>query len=191
MKKRLCILIAFISLEVNAALETSVAGLYQIEGSGRIVYNFNQGWRFYLGDVESAFEAQYDDSSWPIVNTPHSVRLEPSEESGSRNYQGIAWYRKHFEIPLDMKDKEIFVHFEAIMGKQEIYVDGKKVKEHLGGYTPITICLSSLGLKAGDGCVIAVKADNSDDKTFPPGKPQSALDFCYHGGIYRDVWLIG
>ncbi|MCD8211088.1 MAG: glycoside hydrolase family 2, partial [Prevotella sp.] len=191
MKKILCILIAFISLEVNAALETSVAGLYQIEGSGRIVYNFNQGWRFYLGDVESAFEAQYDDSSWPIVNTPHSVRLEPSEESGSRNYQGVAWYRKHFEIPLDMKDKEIFVHFEAIMGKQEIYVDGKKVKEHLGGYTPITICLSSLGLKAGDNCVIAVKADNSDDKTFPPGKPQSALDFCYHGGIYRDVWLIG
>ena len=33
--------------------------------------------------------------------------------------------------------------------------------------------------------------DNSDDKTYPPGKKQTALDFCYHGGMYRDVWLIG
>ena len=46
-------------------------------------------------------------------------------------------------------------------------------------------------MKAGDECIIAVKADNSDDKNYPPGKKQAALDFCYHGGMYRDVWLIG
>ena len=46
-------------------------------------------------------------------------------------------------------------------------------------------------VKAGDECIIAVKADNSDDKNYPPGKKQAALDFCYHGGMYRDVWLIG
>lgn len=33
--------------------------------------------------------------------------------------------------------------------------------------------------------------DNSDDKNFPPGKRQYTLDFAYHGGIYRDVWMIG
>ncbi|MDP4291987.1 MAG: glycoside hydrolase family 2 TIM barrel-domain containing protein, partial [Bacteroidota bacterium] len=38
--------------------------------------------------------------------------------------------------------------------------------------------------------VVAVWADNSDDPTYPPGKPQSQLDFCYFGGIYRDVWLV-
>lgn len=90
-----------------------------------------------------------------------------------------------------MKGKDVTVHFEAIMGKQDIFVNGKKVKSHLGGYLPITINLSELGVKAGDKCLIAVKADNSDDKTYPPGKKQAALDFCYHGGMYRDVWLIG
>lgn len=76
------------------------------------------------------------------------------------------------------------------MGKQTIYVNGKQVKEYEGGYLPITIDLTALGISAGDDCVIAVKADNSDDKNYPPGKKQMALDFSYHGGIYRDVWLI-
>ncbi len=191
MKKLIVILLAFVALNANAGLETSVAGLFQTAGSGRIVYNFNQGWRFLLGDDTNAEAVQYDDSGWQVVNVPHSVRLEPSEASGSRNYQGVAWYRKHFTVPSDMKDKTITVHFEAVMGKQEIFVNGTKVMEHLGGYTPITVDLTSLGVKAGDNCLIAVKTDNSDDKTYPPGKKQTALDFCYHGGMYRDVWLIG
>ena len=168
----------------------SVAGLFAIEGSGRVVYNFNQGWRFYLGDADAA-AADFDDTEWQIVCVPHTARLEPAEASGGRNYQGVVWYRKHFTLPADMKDKNVTVHFEAIMGKQRIYVNGRLVKEHLGGYLPITIDLTAEGVKAGDDCVIAVRADNSDDKTYPPGKKQAALDFCYHGGMYRDVWLIG
>ena len=39
--------------------------------------------------------------------------------------------------------------------------------------------------------MLAVMTDNSDDKNFPPGKRQYTLDFAYHGGIYRDVWMIG
>ena len=162
-----------------------------MQGSGRVIYNFNQGWRFHLGDAQGAEAVSYDDSRWTVVCAPHTARLEPADASGGRNYQGIIWYRKHFTVPADMKGNDVTVHFEAIMGKQDIFVNGKKVKSHLGGYLPITINLSELGVKAGDKCLIAVKADNSDDKTYPPGKKQAALDFCYHGGMYRDVWLIG
>ena len=42
----------------------SVAGLYQIEGSGRQVYNFNNGWRFIRSDVKNAEETNFDDSNW-------------------------------------------------------------------------------------------------------------------------------
>lgn len=170
---------------------SSVAGFFPLRNSGRIVYNFNQGWRFHLGDVNGAEAQDFNDSKWEVVCAPHTSRLEPSEASGGRNYQGITWYRKHFSVPSDMKGKDITVYFEAIMGKQDIFVNGKKVLSHLGGYLPIIVNLTKLGVKAGDNCIIAVKADNSDDKSYPPGKKQAALDFCYHGGMYRDVWLIG
>lgn len=173
------------------AQSTSVAGLYPLNGSGRIIYNFNDGWRFHLGNVKSEEAIDFDDSAWEIVCAPHTVMLVPSEASGGRNYQGICWYRKHFIVPTDLKGKTITLHFEAIMGKQKIYVNGRFVKEHFGGYLPITIDLSKENVNAGDKCVIAVMADNSDDKDYPPGKKQTQLDFAYHGGMYRDVWLIG
>ena len=166
--------------------ETSVAGLFPITNQGRSVYNFNPNWRFHLGDAQGAEREDYDDSNWEVVNTPHCVKLEPAEASGGRNYQGIAWYRKEFVVPGNHSE----IHFEAIMGKQKIYVNGKLAKEHLGGYLPIIVSLDELGVKGGSKCVVAVMADNSNDKTFPPGKPQYTLDFAYHGGIYRDVWLI-
>ncbi|MBQ2056703.1 MAG: glycoside hydrolase family 2, partial [Bacteroidaceae bacterium] len=170
---------------------TSVAGFYPIANSGRVVMNFNHGWRFFRGDVSGAESASFNDKDWEIVSTPHSVELEPAEASGCRNYQGVAWYRKHFTLPKEMKDKQSTVYFEGAMGKQWVYVDGKLAVEHLGGYLPFMVNLSKFGVKPGDKCVIAVKVDNSDDKSFPPGKRQYTLDFSYHGGIYRDVWLIG
>ena len=180
----------------------SVAGLFPLDNSGRLVWNFNADWRFHLGDVAGAEAKDFDDKTWEIVNTPHTVQLMPAEASGCRNYQGIAWYRKHFTLPKECAGRDVILHFEAIMGKQTIYLNGQKVKEHEGGYLPITIPLPAGdgspadALHAGDGSpvasefVIAIKADNSDDKTYPPGKTQLTLDFAYHGGIYRDVWLI-
>ena len=90
-----------------------------------------------------------------------------------------------------MKGKEVSLHFEGAMGKQVIYLNGKRVQEHLGGYLPFTVQLTEQGVQPGDSCLLAVMTDNSDDKNFPPGKRQYTLDFAYHGGIYRDVWMIG
>lgn len=182
---------AWVSAEAYRPIETSVAGLIPLEGSGRVVYDFNAGWRFCKGDVAGAEAVDFDDSAWAVVATPHTVELVPAEASGCRNYQGKVWYRKHFTVPADCAEKEVLLHFEAVMGKQQFYVNGKLVEEHLGGYLPVMLSLTEAGVKAGDQCVVAVMADNSNDKMYPPGKPQYTLDFAYHGGIYRDVWLIG
>ena len=188
MQRILTLLPLFLLALLPLKAQTSVAGLFPLENSGRLVWNFNAGWRFHLGDVAGAEAKDFNDKSWEVVSTPHTVQLMPAEASGCRNYQGIAWYRKHFVLPKECVGRDVTLHFEAIMGKQTIYINGKKVKEHEGGYLPITISLSDCSV--GDDIIIAICADNSDDKTYPPGKKQMTLDFAYHGGIYRDVWLI-
>lgn len=170
--------------------ETSVAGFFELKESGRVVYNFNPGWRYHKGDAENGESPRLDDSSWRVVSLPHTVELMPAEASGNRNYQGPAWYRKHFVVDSSLENRDLSLYFEAVMGKSVVYVNGKKVKEQTGGYLPFTVSLTDAGVQPGDTCLVALFADNSDDKGYPPGKTQYTLDFAYHGGIYRDVWMI-
>ena len=190
MKQLLTILFCLLPLIGHAQTQTSVAGFIPLKGSGRLVYNFNPGWRYLKGDVKGAETIGFDDRHWEVVSTPHTVELLPAEASGCRNYQGPAWYRKKFVLPAETRGQQVSIHFEAAMGKQNIYLNGKLVREHLGGYLPFTIDLTGNGVQPGDSCLIAVMTDNSDDKSYPPGKRQYTLDFTYHGGIYRDVWMI-
>lgn len=190
--KRIIVIMAGLlsAASVLLAREGSTAGFYSIPDSGREVYNFNQGWRFMQGDVPGAETVPFDDSSWEIVNLPHTVGLVGAEGSGCRNYQGPAWYRKHVTLGPEFDGKRLFLYFEAIMGRSEVYVNGKAVCSHTGGYLPVVIDLGEAGIEAGETVIVAVRADNSDDGSYPPGKPEDVLDFTYHGGIYRDCWLI-
>ncbi len=188
-----CLMILFIGIHsavLAATPETSVAGFFELEGSGRVVYNFNPGWRYFKGDVEQGASPLYDDASWSVVSTPHTVELMPAEASGNRNYQGPAWYRKRFVVDPSLNGRDISLYFEAVMGRAVVYINGERVKEHIGGYLPFSISMTDAGVMAGDTCLVALFVDNSDDKGYPPGKPQYTLDFAYHGGIYRDVWMI-
>ena len=178
------------TIGANIKNNFSVAGFYELANSGREVSNFNVGWRFIKSDAEGADQKQFDDSKWTVVNLPHTVELMPVEASGCRNYQGPVWYRKHFVLDKSFAGKLATVYFEAAMGRSKVYVNGKFAFEHLGGYLPFSLELTSFGVKPGDECVIALRVDNSDDKSYPPGKQQSKLDFTYFGGIYRDCWLI-
>lgn len=168
----------------------SSAGFYPLENSGRQVSNFNVGWRFHKGVMPQAEAIDFNDSQWPVVSLPHSVQLVPAAASGSRNYQGEAWYRKRFTVPVTTPARKASLYFEGIMGKSKFYLNGQLVKEHFGGFLPIIIDLTAAGVKPGEKALLAVCADNSDDDSFPPGRKQYTMDFSYFGGIYRDCWLI-
>lgn len=170
----------------------STAGFYGIAGSRRQVYNFNPGWRFLKGDAEGASAYGFDDAGWEGAALPHGLEVLGENASGMRNYLGVAWYRKRFAVPDSAKENEkrLVVHFEAVMGKADVWVNGKLVASHLGGYLPFAADISRLVYRDGRDNVIAVRADNSDDPSYPPGKPQEHLDFSYLGGIYRDAYLI-
>ena len=183
-------LITVVNLSATVLPKFSTAGFYQLPNTGREVYSMNLAWRFNKGDVEGNPAAMdFDDSGWQVVAIPHGLEYLPVEASGSMNYQGVAWYRKHFTLESSLKGKKLFLHFEGIMGKSEVYVNGKLLKKYYGGYLPIILDVTD-AILWGKENVVAVKADNSDDPTFPVGKPQNLLDFTYFGGIYRDCWLI-
>lgn len=168
----------------------STAGFYELPNMGRTAYSMNLAWRFHKGDVKGTpYAVDFNDSDWQVVSVPHGLEYLPVEASGCANYQGIAWYRKHFSADKDLKGKQLFVHFEGIMGKCEVYLNGELVKKHFGGFLPVIIDVTHK-LNWDKENVIAVKADNSDDPLYPVGKEQSQLDFTYFGGIYRDCWLV-
>jgi len=61
--------------------------------------------------------------------------------------------------------------------------------EHFGGYLPVIVDITGEAKFNGQENIVAVWVENSNDPSYPPGKPQTELDFAYFGGIYRDVWL--
>lgn len=187
----LFVLWAFCALSLRAAHqpEFSAAGFFELPNTGRQAYSMNPAWRFHKGAVTGAERMDFDDSEWALVSLPDGTELLPSEASGCVNYQGEVWYRKHFTPEDFWKGKKMFLHFEAIMGKSKVWVNGKLVKEHFGGFLPVIADVSEY-LEFGRDNVITVWADNSDDPTYPPGKPQDMLDFAYFGGIYRDCWMV-
>ncbi len=155
----------------------STAGFHAIKGSPRTVQSFNIGWTFTM-------DAQNPLATHEIVNIPHGIRLEPITASGGVNYQGEVAYERTYQI--DGQGRHSYLHFEAVMGRCQILIDGKKVAEHFGGYLPFNVTLPADNQRH----TVRVVANNRDDKSYPPGKPQHALDYTYFGGLYRDVWLV-
>lgn len=185
------ILFVWLSLSLWAARqpEFSTAGFFRLDNSGREVYSMNPAWRFHKGAMEGAETKEFNDKDWTVVSLPDGIEYLPTEASGCINYQGEVWYRKHFMPDAALKGKKLFLHFEAIMGKSKVFVNGKLLTEHFGGYLPVIVDVTDVLDWNGDN-VIAVWADNSDDPSYPPGKAQDVLDYTDFGGIYRDCWLI-
>ena len=178
--------------QVSAALcpEYSTAGFFRVENTGRDVYSMNPGWKFHKGPVTGGAESpDFDDSGWETVSLPNGIEYLPLEASGCVNYQGEVWYRKHFSLPEGLEGKKLFLHFEAIMGKSRVWINGTLVNSHFGGFLPVISDITPYVSPDGEN-VVAVLADNSDDPSFPPGKAQDVLDYAYFGGIYRDCWLV-
>ena len=136
-------LLLFPLYEMQAAYppEFSTAGVYELANSGREVYSMNPAWRFHKGTATGAETTDFNDQDWKVVSLPDGIEYVPTEASGCINYQGEVWYRKHFTPANELKGKKLFLHFEAIMGKSKVFVNGNLLTEHFGGYLPVVIAV--------------------------------------------------
>jgi beta-galactosidase len=142
----------------------------------------DRGWKFYLGDAARASDAAFDDSKWQYVNLPHSFS-EPYFRSPDF-YVGYGWYRRHIRVDAAAVKEQASLEFEGAFQDAEVWVNGKKAGEHLGGYTGISLDITGY-LHAGDN-VAAVRVNNLWNGQLNPRSGEHV----FSGGIYRDVYLV-
>ncbi len=146
--------------------------------------SINESWRHVTQDVTGAEKSDFQDLSWQKVNLPHTWN-NTDAYTFKKYYRGIGWYRKDLFLTKKQIDKKLFINFEGVFVKADIYVNGKFVGQHKGGYTAFTYDISNFVSIPGKN-IIAVKVDNSKNLDLPP----ISGDYTMFGGIYRDVYLI-
>lgn len=125
--------------------------------------------------------------NWEKINFPHTPFVEPLVVL--HQWQGICYYRKILNVSKKEIDKQLWLEFEGAMHLADVWVNGQHLIQHSGGYTPFVVDVTGM-LHADRGNEILVRLDNRNNPLIPPGKPLETLDFCYYGGLYRDVNLI-
>lgn len=147
--------------------------------------NFDEGWKFNLGDSAAYSQPDFNDSSWRSLNLPHDWAIEgdfskenPSGTGGGALPGGIGWYRKTFTVPGYKEGEKVYIDFDGAYMNTTVYINGHELGTRPYGYASFSYDITPW-LKESDN-VIAVKVDNSD-------QPNSRW---YSGcGIYRHVWL--
>jgi len=143
--------------------------------------NFNREWKFTLGDTAGAQAPAFDDAAWSAIGLPHSFSM-PYFLS-DRFYVGYGWYRKHFTVPPAWSGKRLFVEFDGAFQEAEVFVNGRNVGRHIGGYTGFSCDITAAAVP-GDN-LVAVRVNN----LWNPQQAPRGADHVFSGGIYRDVWL--
>jgi beta-galactosidase len=87
---------------------------------------FDSQWRFIRAEVPPAQLPEFDDRAWETVTLPHTAHTEALVTGqGARQWQGICWYRKTFDLPAETRDQEIILRFDGAMNAAEIWVNGQ------------------------------------------------------------------
>ncbi len=169
------------------------SGAFDRESIARIVLDMNAGWRFFRPSTSSPADSSDkpfppSNAIWETANLPHTVRLEPRDVSGGRNYQGLCWYKKSFAPQQEWNGRVIYLKFQGAMQVADVWMNDVHLTTHYGGYIPFTLDISK-AIRFDRENILLVRLDNRDNPEVPPGKPQGELDFCYFGGLYRGVEL--
>ena len=144
----------------------------------------NNDWQFTPNWSEDFLNGSVSDSE--TVRIPHTVKLMPLHYSDDADYQMISGYRKKVLIPESAKGKRVFLQFDGAAHIATLYVNGKEICIHKGGYTAFRAEITDL-VKVGEECDVVVRLDSTENKEVPPFG--YVIDYLTYGGIYRNVWL--
>jgi len=152
--------------------------------TGFLDYRYEENpWGFFLNQkpADKTDRVEYDFDKSECLNVPGDWNSQKPE---LLYYEGSVWYKKSFDYALK-PGKRLFIWFGAINYKAFVYLNGKKLGSHEGGFTPFNFEITDL-VKNKDNFII-VKVDN---RRLLEGVPTLNTDWWNYGGITRDVLLV-
>ena len=152
--------------------------------SGRQVFSMNRNWRYSRHFVEGGHEKDFNDSGFDRVVIPHTNIPLPWHSFDEKSYEFVSLYRRRFKLPPEARGKRVFVDFEGVMTASTVWLNGVRLGEYKGGYTPFSFELTP-HLDFGGENVLAVDVDSSERPDIPPFGYE--IDYLTFGGIYREV----
>lgn len=143
--------------------------------------SFNNAWRFHRGDIPQAKQPQYIDKHWKMVDFPHDWRLTPdSLNSITTSADTVGWYRKTFTIASADTDKNIYLCFERIHGRADIWMNGTLIHSTSCSYEPVKIDVTRYLQAPYKLNHLAIRVANTANDSI-----------LYQGaGITHDAWFI-
>ena len=144
----------------------------------------NNDWKFTENFNEAFLNGE--DKNCVDVRLPHTVKMLPLHYADDRDYQMISGYRRKLYAGEELKDRRLFLQFDAAGHIATVYVNGKEAYTHLGGYTAFRFEISDL-VEYGKENDICVKLDSTENPTVPPFG--YVIDYLTYGGLYRSVYL--
>lgn len=172
-------------LTIVMVLAISAVPSLRAQGSFGTPEKINDNWKFILNDVKDGQSVALDDSKWQSISLPHdwSVKgqLSPTLASCTGYLPGgIGWYRKTIDIPAGKPGEKVYLYFEGVYNRSEVFLNGQSLGKRPNGYISFMYDATPF-IKPGEKNVIAVRVDHS----------HSADSRWYTGsGIYRNVWLV-
>lgn len=138
----------------------------------------NQDWNF-------RFSHQVDKNSSRRVDLPHTWNAQDAL-SGKPDYKrGIGNYDKKLFIRSEWKGKRLFLRFEGANCVSNVFINGKQIGEHRGGYGAFIFEITDK-VNYGKNNTVLVRVNNGEQLDVMP----LVGDFNFYGGIYRDVHLL-
>lgn len=159
----------------------------------RETYNFNPGWKLFVGDFKDAEKNSFDDSKWKSVSLPHSFNEDEAFKVGiAQMTDTVAWYRKHFKLPVSAKGKKVFLEFEGVRQGAEFYLNGHHIGLHENGVMAVGLDITPY-VEYGKENVMAVRTDNN--WRYKERATGSAIQWndrnfnANFGGIPKSTWI--
>ena len=152
--------------------------------------NLNGLWDYSIQPKEGA-EAVPAEADGKIL-VPFAVESALSGVGKRITKDQVLWYKKEISIPSKLRKNNVLLHFGAVDWQADVFVNGKKVGTHRGGYDPFYFDITT-ALKKGSNQEVAVRVwDPTDEGPQPRGKQVKKPESIWYtpvSGIWQTVWL--